>query len=226
MWSYKPLSAVVAAVAVFGLVDTSLAAQNPCLKERPEGAEGGGYSAPHQKKGGEFPTAAEVGGDVFIPPLGKGAMIPKDIPIETLDGKPTTTGRILDGDRPVVLNFFLLFSPRSVDEMKSLQELSKANSNVQVIGINIGNVGGKLNPESAESDVLRNLRLVAREAGVTYPIYSDTHSYTVQAFGLRNAPTTFLLDKRGMVKRVYAGPQLWISQERLRDIREVIGASK
>lgn len=226
MWSPKPLAAVVAAAVLLGVTGVSHGAQNPCIKERPRAEKAQGYSAPHEKKTGEFPTAEEVGGDVFIEPIGKGAMIPKDIPIETLDGKPTTTGRILPGDKPVVMNFFLLFSPRAVDEMKSLQELYKTNPNVHVVGINIGGVGGKLTPGEPQADVLRNLRLVVRDAGVTFPIYSDSNSYTVQTFGLRNAPTTFLLDRNGMVKKVYAGPQLWTSQERLREIESVVAAGQ
>ncbi|KPV40700.1 hypothetical protein AN478_05965 [Thiohalorhabdus denitrificans] len=185
------------------------------------------FTNPNKKSGGAFPTAEEVGGEVFIETKGEGDQVPMDLPLETLDGEETTLRQVLSsGDKPVVLNFFMAHNEKALEELKALDRLEQENPGLRVVAIHLGSVGGKLTPDTPMASVNRTIRALRQDLGVNrVDTYLDKKSYAVQALGLRNAPATFLVKQDGTIVKNYLSTQNWADDARQKEISQFIASS-
>lgn len=93
----------------------------------------------------------------------------------------------------VVLNFWQTTCTPCKLEMPDFEALSRTRNDTVFIGIN---------KDENESVV----RKFASELGVTYLLPLDRTSSVVQAFNVSFLPTTYLIDKAGLIRKIHIGP--------------------
>lgn len=148
-----------------------------------------------------FRTAAVI---LFLLPLacssGEG-QFPRqapDLSLPDLDGR---TVRLADfKGRAVLLNFFATWCPPCRDEIPDLIEIQKEyeESGLTVIGISLDQNG------------IEAVREFRREYGINYPVLfagDDPMRVINKMGGFRGIPTTFFIDRQGMmVKKISGAP--------------------
>lgn len=105
--------------------------------------------------------------------------------------------------QPVVLNFWASWCPPCREEALHLERIWREykNEDVWIIGINIQDT-----PEDGMAHI--------REFDVTYPNGLDFDGSITVQYGVIGLPTTFFVNRRGVVDRRWVGP---ISEEQLRN---------
>jgi len=111
----------------------------------------------------------------------------------TLDGTSVTSGDLLG--KVVVLNFWATWCGPCKLEMPALQSLheDRAEEGVVVLGLST-DVGGP----GKISEFLA-------ERGITYQVGRASRSHREAFGGIRGIPTTFIIDKAGMVRHRVVG---------------------
>jgi peroxiredoxin len=95
----------------------------------------------------------------------------------------------------VILNFWYAACEPCVVEMPTLEAVYRAQlgKGLVVIGINT-------------SDDAQTITDFLRRLGITYPILRDVGQRAVVAYAVIDTPTSFILDRRGVIRYKYAGP--------------------
>jgi peroxiredoxin len=133
---------------------------------------------------------------------GAGPGLPLDSPapalcLPGLDG--STTDLAAFRGSVVVLNFWASWCPPCVHEMPSLEGLHRAlgSEGLVVIGV------------SVDEDE-RALRSFVEEQGITFPILRDPGGRKADtAYRALEFPTTFVIDRDGILRSRYVGPTQW-----------------
>ncbi|MFA7388193.1 MAG: hypothetical protein WCZ87_11105 [Thiohalobacteraceae bacterium] len=167
-------------------------------------------------KDGIFPTADQVGGEVFPKGIQPGETFPTDWEIYDVTGKKLDAGKLINGKR-TVLAFFISAVPVSVEELKKLQTAKDAaGSDTQLLFVNADTVGAALTggPSTRVQETARTARLIKAEQGLKHPVYvapNDALSPVglSNKLGFRGLPTVFIIGADGKVENVYVGPQDW-----------------
>jgi len=120
-----------------------------------------------------------------------GGQTATDFKTNLIEGGSFTLSKALD-DKPVVLNFWASWCPPCRQEMPGLDQVSRSISGVQFIGIAIND-----NPGDAATYV--------HQIGVSYPIGIDVNYVIEDAYGIRELPQTWLIDRKGTVVRTILG---------------------
>lgn len=175
----------------------------------------GGY-AQADSKDGIFPTADQVGGEVFPKGMQPGDPFPTDWELYDDTGKQVDVDKLIKGKRSV-LAFFISGVPVSVAELKKLQSASKGNaSDAQLLFINSDSVGTALTggPKQQLSETVRTVNIIKREEGIDTPMYVAPNDALSpeglsNKLGFRGLPTVFVVDAEGKVEKIYVGPQDW-----------------
>jgi len=138
----------------------------------------------------------------------KGNLAP-DFSLVTLDGRAENL-RDYRG-RTVVLNFFATWCGPCRAEMPDLQAVygELRDRGLVVVGVNQG--------ESRQQ-----VSAFAREFGLTFPIGLDEDQSIGRQYGVRAYPTTFIIDRQGVIREVIVGGPLTRSAVR----RQVEGLLK
>jgi cytochrome c biogenesis protein CcmG/thiol:disulfide interchange protein DsbE len=143
--------------------------------------------------GGSLPAAPVVGHpapDIMLPALSGG-----DFKLSEQRGKP------------VVLNFWATWCPPCRAE---LPELKSANeryaSQVAIVGVN-------------QAEPAETVAQLAAELGITFPLPLDQRGDVSRAYGVRSLPTTFFIDRSGVIRQIHAGPLTEATLEQL--LREI-----
>jgi cytochrome c biogenesis protein CcmG/thiol:disulfide interchange protein DsbE len=105
--------------------------------------------------------------------------------------------------QPVVLNFWASWCPPCREEALHLERVWRQynNEDVRIIGINI---------QDTSEDGMAHIR----EFDVTYPNGLDFDGSITVQYGVIGLPTTFFVNRRGIVDRRWVGP---ISEEQLKN---------
>lgn len=167
-------------------------------------------------KDGAFPTAQEVGGEVFPRGLQPGTAFPTDFEMYDESGRKVAVGELIKGKRSV-LAFFISGVPVSVEELKKLQKAKEASgSDSQLLFINADTVGTGLTggPPKALNETLRTVRVIKQEEGINHPMFVAPNDVLSQSglsnrLGFRSLPTVFIVGADGKVEKIYVGPQDW-----------------
>jgi peroxiredoxin len=135
---------------------------------------------------------AEQSGARKAPGLGEAGQA---LTLETADGQPIRlsdfTGSV------VVLNFWATWCPPCRAEMPSMQLLHEriANSEAAVLAVNV---------TATERDTGAASRFM-KEREFTLPLALDPTGETMKAYNIRAYPTTYVLDRKGIVHEIFEG---------------------
>ncbi len=96
--------------------------------------------------------------------------------------------------RPVLLNFWAIRCPPCRDELPFIQDIyeKQAGEDLFILAVNIEET------ESAVADFIQ------RE-GLTFPVALDPEGQAARDYRIRFIPTTFLIDRGGIVRQVKVG---------------------
>ncbi len=165
-------------------------------------------------KDGIFPTADQVGGEVYPQGTQAGDTFPTDWEIYSEDGKKLDVSKLINGKR-TVLAFFISSVAVSVDELKKLQAANKSgDSDAQLLFVNADLVGTGLLGGDRIKETARTVRVVKREQGIKLPMYVAPNDALdpkglSNKLGFRGLPTVYVIGADGKVENVYVGPQDW-----------------
>lgn len=95
----------------------------------------------------------------------------------------------------VVLNFWYVACEPCRYEMPALEKsyLSQHTSGLQIVGVNT-------------SDDSQSIAEFTRQIGISYPIWRDVGQRVVIDYRVTSTPTTFIIDRRGVIRAKKVGP--------------------
>ena len=133
--------------------------------------------------------------------------VPGDVEFEGLDEEPV---RLADyRGQIVLLNFWGTWCPPCIREIPELARLQP-----RLLEINATVLGPAIDSGSTE-DILE----FAARYGVNYPIVKSNTNQAVGTFAAAGYPFTLLIDREGVIRKTYLGPQtmqiLWSDVRRL-----------
>lgn len=166
-------------------------------------------------KDGVFPTADQVGGQVFPKGVDVGAQFPTDWALFDEKGQKVNLAEKIKGKKSVIA-FFISAVPVSVEEMKKLDKFMSGNSKTQLLMVNADTVGTALTggPGAVMKATVRTVNILKKENRLKNPVYvAPNDALSPQGLsnrlGFRGLPTVFVIDARGKVEKIYVGPQQW-----------------
>ena len=150
---------------------------------------------------------------VMAPPGRMGGPPPVDsqapaFELKDLSGNPWQLAAL--SGKVVVINFWASWCPPCKKEMPSLSKLSKLNlgrGEFQVLTI-------------LYQDDPENARAYFKEQGFEMPVLIDPRGKVAKLYGLAGVPETFVIGKKGILKKHFIGPVDFVSQ----DAREFIAS--
>ncbi len=127
--------------------------------------------------------------------LTSGAQIGKPAPDFTLldlNGQPVSLSSLIG--KPVLINFWATWCPPCRYEMPFIQEIHEewADKGLVVLAINVGE------DSSTVSDFIQ-------ENNYSLPVLLDTDQRAAFEYGIRYFPTTFFIDKDGIIQAIKVG---------------------
>jgi cytochrome c biogenesis protein CcmG/thiol:disulfide interchange protein DsbE len=137
------------------------------------------------------PTSATTGG--LIPSPREGFLAP-DFTLDLVGGGQVTLSE-LRGD-VVLINLWTSWCPPCRLEMPAIQQVYEANRErgLEVLAVN-------MTYQDSESAAVE----FARELGLTFPILLDRTGVVGYQYQLRSLPTTFFVDRQGVIQQVILG---------------------
>jgi len=114
--------------------------------------------------------------------------------------------------QPLIINFWGTFCPPCRNEMPALQHAYEKwkGDGVQFVGINL-------------SEDKLSVRNFTDQVGARFPILLDRNRQTERAFGLKQYPTTFFIDRDGAIANILIGGPLTEAQIGA-EINKLLGA--
>jgi peroxiredoxin len=103
----------------------------------------------------------------------------------------------LEGSQIIVLNFWATWCPPCVDEIPSLGAMqAQLQARVKVLAVSIDE-----DPEAYHRFL--------QEYGVHFLTVRDPSQHASSLYGTRGWPETYVIDRRGVVRRKFIGPVNW-----------------
>jgi peroxiredoxin len=123
----------------------------------------------------------------------------------------------LSGQRGTVLliNFWATWCPSCVEEMASIEELYKKKS--QSTDFKMITIVYNDDPAVVSSFM--------QKLGYTFPVLWDANGVAAKIFGLTGVPETYIIDKKGILRKKIIGPRNWADQQSLKLIDDNISLS-
>ena len=150
--------------------------------------------------------------------LGKGDKAP-GFKLQNLSGKTMSLDELRKDPakkgvtRPVMLVFWATWCPHCVNETKVLQELNSKYSSkgFEIVGISLDSGGAK------------DVAPFVKERKLSYTILLDPDNKVGgPLYGVRGLPTSFILDKNGIIRYSYIGEYPGMEKTLDRDINSVL----
>ncbi len=136
-----------------------------------------------------------LGGAASLPSVSprEGFLAP-DFTLDVLDGTKMTLSELRG--KIVIINLWATWCPPCRAEMPALESAYKAykDSDVVVLGLNITN-----------QDIEQNIPAFVQEFGLTFPILLDRDGRVSILYQLRGLPTTFFVNRQGIITSVVVG---------------------
>lgn len=168
-------------------------------------------------KDGEFPTADQVGGQVYVEPVGVGKKLPLDFEAYDMNGAKIDLAKAIQGKRSMVV-FFISAVPVSVNELVKIENFSRKHGRgINLVFVNADTVGSALQggPKMAVPNTVKTMHVIKKEqklqATQMYVAPNDalSPSGVSNRLGFRGLPTSFVVGKDGVIEKVFVGPQNW-----------------
>lgn len=120
-----------------------------------------------------------------------------DFAMTNRDGESVTLSGIIDGGKPVVLNFWASWCPACRNESPVFQKVFEdIGSEVKFVKLNL--------VDGARETVASGKRYID-DGGFTFPVYFDTKQEGLFAYGIRSIPATFFIDRDGYIVTRWQG---------------------
>lgn len=130
-------------------------------------------------------------------------------------GKAVQLSRV-QADKAVLLNFWATWCPPCREEMPTME---RAYRDYKVRGLEILAVSIDA---GREASVAARVKLFMAELGLTFPTLLDLDAEVARAYRLRGLPTTFLIDRKGVIRAVEVGFRDWAGPESRRKLEELL----
>ena len=137
-------------------------------------------------QGGEFVTV--------------GSKVP-DVKVVRSDGKYVSLASFKG--KVVLINFWATWCPPCVREMPELNKLYKKFKKDGLVILPIAN----------PRDSVERVKAFFKYVGIDFPYYVDENFTATRLFGVRALPTTFVVDRKGVVRQVFIGMRPWMSPQ-------------
>jgi len=121
----------------------------------------------------------------------------KDFKVTTLDG-----GRLSLADlkgKVVFLNLWATWCPPCKEEMPAMERLWQRYKDQGLVVIAL----------SMDSGGAKSVKPYIEKAKFTYPVGLDPKMEVAQLYGARSVPSTFIIDRSGMLRAIALGPRDW-----------------
>ena len=137
------------------------------------------------------PASATTGG--LIPSPREGFLAP-DFTLDTLDGNQITLSELRG--KVVVVNLWTSWCPPCRAEMPAIETVYQENKEqgLEVLAVN-----------STYQDSEANAAAFVQELGLTFPILLDRDGRVSNRYQLRALPTTYFIDRQGIIRSVVPG---------------------
>ena len=137
------------------------------------------------------PASATTGG--LIPSPREGFLAP-DFTLDTLDGNQITLSELRG--KVVVVNLWTSWCPPCRAEMPAIETVYQENKEqgLEVLAVN-----------STYQDSEANAAAFVQELGLTFPILLDRDGSVSNRYQLRALPTTYFIDRQGIIRSVVPG---------------------
>ncbi len=149
--------------------------------------------------------------------LNKGAKAP-DFKLKTIDGKTISLSQIRKDPnkkgayRVVLLDFWKTTCPPCLSELPNYQKLSK-----KYAGKGVAIVGVALDPGG-----ISDVKPFVQQQKLTYTQLVDPSGTVAAQYGIRYTPTTYIIDKKGVIQAVHVGYIPGIEQSMEQEIRSLL----
>lgn len=137
------------------------------------------------------PPGSMTGGDISAPRQGFKA---PDFTLQTLDGQTITLSSLRG--KSVLINLWASWCPPCKSEMPDFERVYNdyKNQGLVILAVNATN-----------QDTLSNANEFVRQNQLTFPILLDSDGKVSQIYQLRSLPTSFFVDKNGVIRDVIVG---------------------
>ncbi|MGH7320210.1 MAG: peroxiredoxin family protein [Candidatus Rokuibacteriota bacterium] len=156
--------------------------------------------------------AGAASGEDIQPAVGHRA---PDFTLRDPQGRSVQLTRVL-GEKAVLLNFWATWCPPCREEMPLMEEAYRAykGKGLEILAVSID--------AGSESAVAARVRAFMSELRLTYPALLDVEGEVVRAYRLRGLPTTFLIDRKGIVRAMEIGFRDWAGSESRKRLEELL----
>lgn len=126
-------------------------------------------------------------------------------------------------DKVIVLNFWATWCPPCVDEMPSLVAMqSQLKDTVNVLAVSVDQDPAKYHDFLRKYNVsLLTVRDPLEAKNPQTSTSNATRYGTLRLYGTDGYPETYIIDRRGIVRRKFVGPVTWTQPEILRYLKEL-----
>lgn len=168
-------------------------------------------------KDGTFPTAEQVGGQVYVEPVAVGKKLPLDFDAYDMNGDKVDLAKVVQGKRTMVV-FFISAVPVSVNELVKIENFAKKDGKgVNLMFVNADTVGSFLQggAKMVIPNTVKTMHVIKKEQNIQtsemYVAPNDALSEhgVSNRLGFRGLPTTFLIDANGVIEKEFVGPHNW-----------------
>jgi len=134
-------------------------------------------------------SAASANGLPPAPAVGHPA---PDFTLTTLTGEAFTLSTLRG--TPVVLNFWATWCPPCRAELPELEAAGRQYAGqIAISGVN-------------QAEARADVQAFARKMGLTFPMPLDEQAQVSRLYGVRSLPTTFFIDRGGVIRQIQVGP--------------------
>jgi len=138
-----------------------------------------------------------------------------DFTLHDLHAKPVHLSRVLR-EKAVLLNFWATWCPPCRQEMPTME---RAYRDYKARGLEILAVSVDVGKEAV---VAAKAREFMEDLKLTFPALLDPNWEVAGAYRLRGLPTTFLIDRMGVIRAAEIGFQDWASSESREKLEELL----
>jgi len=133
-----------------------------------------------------------------------------EITVSSLDGESLRISELKG--KVTLLNFWATWCPPCREEIPSMMQLNSLMKDkpFQIVAVSLDE-GGKA-----------TLEAFFRSSGYSLPTYLDADAKAVAAYGVRSLPTTFVINKDGIIVKRILGPVDWNVPEMLTMIDSLV----